>query len=135
MNPLTRTIAVYAVVLVIGLAVGWLVNGWRLGTKVESMKAKYSEAELAVQKQAIETMVSDARNMNLAAQGARVKTTDIEKRLTAIHKELTNARPLPLDCRMDDFRMRKLSEAVSALQSTLSGGKPESAVPDTRRPN
>lgn len=66
---------------------------------------------------------------NLEAAGARIRQSadeylviksDLGAKLDAIQKDLKNAKPLPVGSRPDDFRVRKLSDAVPPLDSALA---------------
>lgn len=57
--------------------------------------------------------------MDVAAQG--ILQSNLGLQLEAIRKDLkSHAAPLPPDCRPDEFRVRKLAEAVDAAQQTAA---------------
>lgn len=130
-SELIMATILYVGLALIGGAVGWAVNGWRLSSQVEKAKAEYSESKAAAYQEVINQIAADTKRMADAAEGNTVKTAQIDKDINAIMKELKNAKPLPVECRLDDFRMRNLTAAVADLQRTLAGSKPSSTVRDT----
>jgi len=120
-----------------GIAVG-LAQGWRYGERMAVLEAKISDqrAEVARQ-QALESAASLAdletsiRNIRAAADGYQAQQSILAPRIDALTREIKNApRPLPADCRPDDFRVRNLRAAVDAANK--AGGPPSAGQPAGR---
>lgn len=123
MNPLLNTIVVYVVVALFGAVAGWGINGMRLGAQIEKAKAEFSASKAKAYESALEDIMEDSRRMADAAEEASVVTADLDTALNRVAKELKNAKPLPSNCRPDDFRMQNLQKAVGELQNNLKGVK------------
>jgi hypothetical protein len=118
--------------LAIGLAV-LLVGGAGAAAGYKAC-AVIKQAEIAdLKRQAAEKRAGDAEAglRDLAAGAARVNAAaaqfaGIQDRLgpkiDQIRKDIANApKPLPADCKPDDFRMLKLSDAIGAAAEAAAG--------------
>jgi hypothetical protein len=124
MNPLSlNPLALMAgavLSIAIGFGGGWTVNGWRLGADLSELKAQHAE-ERAVQAQgALADLATAAAKIHAAAdQYAGIQTT-LGTKLEQLRKEFQNAKPLPVNCRPDDFRLRHLKSAVDATNEAAA---------------
>jgi hypothetical protein len=110
-------------VLVLALAVfsaGWMTNGWRKDAEVERIKAEAVRADLSDAKAALSALKTAGETIRAKADEFSVAQTKLGAKLDAIQKDMKNAKPLPADCRPDDFRMRKLSDAVEAAKQAAA---------------
>ncbi|WP_416046665.1 hypothetical protein [Cupriavidus basilensis] len=105
---------------VLGGALAWWLQGNRYGRELAELKASRARADLSGANQALEDLrAAGATIRRKADEFAGVQTT-LGAQLDAIHKDLKNAKPLPVDCRPDDFRVRKLSDAVDAAKQAAA---------------
>lgn len=95
---------------------GWTVNGWRKDAELAELTAARAQADLATVNQALGELRTAGADIRARADEYRGITTQLGAAASAIRKELRNAKPLPADCRPDDFRVRKLSDAVDAAK-------------------
>ncbi|WP_240804919.1 hypothetical protein [Cupriavidus oxalaticus] len=101
-------------------AAGWAVNGWRKDAEIERMKTASAQADLAGANKAIEDIgLASTRIREAADDYAGIQTT-LGDKLDAIRKDLKNAKPLPVGCRPDDVRVRKLSDAINAAKQAAT---------------
>ena len=97
-----KSIVIHIVVFVCGLAIGWMVNGWRLSadSTTEKLSAVQSNAD----------HFRDAtKKINDSANEYLRNTEQLEKRIAELKKELAHAKknhPVPADCRPDADRLR-----------------------------
>ncbi|WP_157072076.1 hypothetical protein [Cupriavidus sp. HPC(L)] len=109
--------AVAAAVLVsAAFGAGWTVNGWRKDAEIAELNATRAETDLSAARQALGEFKTASADIRARADEYRGITTELDAAASAIRKELKNAKPLPADCRPDDFRVRKLSDAVDAAK-------------------
>lgn len=125
MIPLTlrpaRALGAAALVLVVGFAGGWLVNGWRLGSDLAELRAQHAE-KIATQAQAtVTTMQADAAAIHMAAGQLVAIETTLGPRIDALKKEIRNAKPLPAGCLPDPARVRNLDAAIDAANAAAAG--------------
>lgn len=113
-------IAIGAVVLALAFLAGWWVNGWRKDAEIAELTATQAKADLAAATQALGQLKTASADIRARADEYRGITTELGAAASAIRKELKNAKPLPADCRPDDFRMRKLSDAVDAAKQAAA---------------
>ncbi len=111
-----------AVVVLAGAAfgAGWTVNGWRKDAEIAELTAARARADLTTANQAIGELRAASADIRARADEYRGITTQLDAAASAIRKELKNAKPLPADCRPDDFRVRKLSDAVDAAKQAAT---------------
>lgn len=102
-------------------AAGWQVNGWRKDAEIAELTAARAQADLAAANQAMgDLRAAGATIREKADEFAGIQTALTATLDTAV-KEFRNAKkPLPVDCRPDDFRLRKLSDAVSAAKQAAT---------------
>lgn len=110
-----------AAVLAVALfAAGWAVNGWRKDAEIERIKTASARADLADANKAIEDIGKASNAIRTKADEFAGINSTLGAKLDAIRKDMKNAKPLPVDCRPDDFRVRKLSDAVEAAKQAAA---------------
>ncbi|WP_456281577.1 hypothetical protein M1D55_19230 [Cupriavidus sp. JZ107] len=113
--------AVAAVVLAgAAFVAGWTVNGWRKDAELAELTAARAQADLSTVNQALGDLRAAGVDIRARADEYRGITNQLGAAASAIRKELKNAKPLPADCRPDDFRVRKLSDAVDAAKQAAA---------------
>lgn len=130
LNPLTlRLIA--ACLLATGLfGAGWQINGWRLHGEMRAREIELSRSALRyeqnasaeyaariAQAHAAEARLADARNT--WAQQSRARDREYQRH--------ADTHPLPADCRLDDGRMRILTDDIAAANAAIAGPAAERA--------
>lgn len=112
-----------AVVVVIAGAfgAGWTAQGWRKNAEIAELQAQRSN-EIAGQLQsALDDFDKASKTINAAAtQYAGIQTT-LGTKLDQLRKDFKNAKPLPVDCRPDDSRVRNLNAAIDAANQAAIG--------------
>lgn len=109
-----------AVLAVAVFAAGWSVNGWRKDAEIERMRTATALADLADANKAIEDIGKASNAIRTKADEYAGINSTLGAKLDAIRKDMKNAKPLPVDCRPDDFRVRKLSDAVDAAKQAAA---------------
>ncbi|AZG14920.1 hypothetical protein [Cupriavidus pauculus] len=113
-------VAVVALVAAI-FAAGWVTNGWRKDAEIDRMKAAGAQADLAGANKAIEDLGVATRTIRSKADEFNASQATLAAKVDQAVKEFRNAKkPLPVDCRPDDFRVRKLSDAVDAAKQAAA---------------
>ena len=108
-----KSIVIHIAGFICGLAIGWIVNGWRLAadSTTEKLSAVQSNAD----------HFRDATKMVNETATEHVRNTDeLNKQIAELKKELAHAkknRPVPADCRPDPDRLRVLKDAVTAANT------------------
>lgn len=119
--PDVRVIAVAAAASVaLSFAAGWTVNGWRHGAELAELTAARAQADLATTNQALQDLGAAGATIRARADEFAGIQSTLGEKLDAIRKDMKNAKPLPVDCRPDDFRVRKLSDAVDAAKQAAA---------------
>lgn len=110
--------AIAAAALAAGIfAAGWAVNGWRKDAEIERMKTASAQADLASANRALEDLQHAGATIRAKADEFTVAQTTLGTKVDAAVKEFRNAKkPLPADCRPDDLRVRKLTDAYEAAK-------------------
>ncbi|PLP96982.1 hypothetical protein [Cupriavidus pauculus] len=101
-------------------AAGWVTNGWRKDAEIDRIKAASAQADLASANAALGDLRLAGETIRTKADEFSVAQTKLGAKLDAIQKDMKNAKPLPADCRPDDFRVRKLSDAVEAAKQAAA---------------
>lgn len=101
-------------------AAGWVTNGWRKDAELERTKAEAIKADLSDATAALSDLKAAGEKIRSKADELNVAQTKLGAKLDAIQKDMKNAKPLPADCRPDDFRVRKLSDAVEAAKQAAA---------------
>jgi len=117
-----RTLAVVILVLV-GLllagAGGWFANGWRHDAEIADLRRAHAEYRAGLSEQALADVQADAKTIRTAAAEFAAIQSTLAPRMTALTKELRNAKPLPPDCRPDPVRVRNLDAAIDAANKSI----------------
>ncbi|WP_029046256.1 hypothetical protein [Cupriavidus sp. amp6] len=113
-------VALMGVLAVVLFAAGWTANGWRKDAEFERLKVASAQVDLAEANRALEDLSTAGRKIREAADDYAGIQTTLSGKLDAIRKDLKNAKPLPVGCRPDDVRMRKLSDAVDAAKQAAA---------------
>lgn len=125
MIPLTlapaRAAGAAALVLALGFAGGWLVNGWRLNSDLAELRAQHAEQIATQAKAAVTTMQADAAAIHIAAGQLVTIETTLGPKIDALKKEIRNAKPLPAGCLPDPARVRNLDAAIDAANAAAAG--------------
>jgi hypothetical protein len=126
--PLAR-LAPYRALLVLGagaltaalaFGAGWAVNGWRLGAELADLRAKHAQEQVTQATAAVSTLRADAAAIHQAAAEYAGIQSALAPKITALTKELRNAKPLPVDCRPDVVRVRNLDAAIDAANQAAA---------------
>ncbi|MDY0961726.1 hypothetical protein [Massilia sp. CFBP9026] len=111
------------IVVLVGLllagAAGWFANGWRHGSKLADLQRAHAEFRADLSEQALADVQADAATIRQAATEFGTIQSTLAPRMTALTKELRNAKPLPPDCRPDPVRVRNLDAAIDAANQAI----------------
>ncbi len=100
---------------------GWVINGWRKDAEIDRMKTASAQADLASANQALGDLRTAGETIRVKADEFNTAQTALGAKVDAAVKEFRNAKkPLPMGCRPDDFRVRKLSDAVDAAKQAAA---------------
>lgn len=125
MNPLAINpyvlLGAAALFLATGFGIGWQVNGWRLEAEVAGEKTKAAE----VRAKGAEGALTDLTNAAALIKGKADEFGGIQNTLggqiAQLRKDLKNApAPLPVNCKPDDYRVRKLESAIDAANQAAA---------------
>lgn len=107
--------------LAMGLAgaAGWFTNGWRHGTEIAELKRAHAEFRAALSEAALADVQADAAVIRTAATEFAVIQSTLAPRMSALTKELRNAKPLPVGCVPDADRVRNLDAAIEAANKSI----------------
>ena len=101
-------------------AAGWTSNGWRKDVEIAELTAARAQADLASANTALSDLREAGARIRQSADDYLAIKSDLGVKLDAIRKDLKNAKPLPVGCSPDDFRVRKLADAVGAAQQAAA---------------
>ena len=111
------------ILLLVGLllagAAGWVANGWRHGAELADLRRAHAEYRAGLSEQALADVQADAATIRAAATEFATIRSTLAPRMTALTKELRNAKPLPADCRPDPVRVRNLDAAIDAANQSI----------------
>lgn len=105
--------------LLLGGAGGWFANGWRHGAEVAELQRAHAEFRATLSETAIAQVQADAATIRTAATEFAAIQSTLAPKMTALTKELRNAKPLPADCRPDPVRVRNLDAAIDAANQAI----------------
>jgi Tfp pilus assembly protein PilN len=112
-------IAAAVMVATLAFGAGWLVNGWRLHSELSKVEAAHAKEKAGQAIAALTTLQADADKIRAAAtEYAGIQNT-LAPKITALTKELRNAKPLPPDCRPDSLRMQNLNSAIDTANQAI----------------
>jgi len=115
-----RAIAVAALAATT-FAAGWAANGWRKDAEIDRMKTASAQADLASANAALGDLRQAGETIRTKADEFNASQATLTAKVDQAVKEFRNAKkPLPVDCRPDDFRVRKLSDAVDAAKQAAA---------------
>ncbi|GJG92818.1 hypothetical protein [Cupriavidus pauculus] len=98
-------------------AAGWVANGWRKDAEIDRMKTASAQADLASANAALGDLRQAGETIRTKADEFNATQTALGAKVDAAVKEFRNAKkPLPADCRPDDLRVRKLTDAYEAAK-------------------
>ncbi|TMS58542.1 hypothetical protein MW7_007405 [Imbroritus primus] len=112
-----------AVAIAAGLFAGWAAWQWQANAyerQIARINEKQARADLSAAQQEISGLRQDTANINQKATELLGIQSTLGGQIAAIRKDMKNAKPLPADCRPDDFRVRKLSDAVAAAKQAAA---------------
>jgi len=102
-------------------AAGWTANGWRKDAEIGRMKMASAQADLASANAALGDLRQAGETIRTKADEFNASQAALTAKVDQAVKEFRNAKkPLPVDCRPDDFRVRKLSDAVDAAKQAAA---------------
>ncbi|WP_244785364.1 hypothetical protein [Cupriavidus pauculus] len=102
-------------------AAGWTANGWRKDAEIDRMKTASAQADLATANAALADLRQAGETIRTKADEFNASQAALTAKVDQAVKEFRNAKkPLPVDCRPDDFRVRKLSDAVDAAKQAAA---------------
>jgi len=112
--------AVFAIVgLLLASAAGWFANGWRHDAEIAELRRGHAEFRATLSEDALTTLQADAAEVRRAATEFSAIQSTLAPKMTALTKELRNAKPLPADCRPDADRVRNLDAAIDAANKSI----------------
>jgi hypothetical protein len=106
--------------LLLACAAGWFANGWRHGAEIAELRRAHAEFRAGLSEQALADVQADAAKIRAAATEFAAIQSTLAPRMTALTKELRNAKPLPADCRPDPVRVRNLDAAIDAANQATA---------------
>jgi len=100
-------------------AAGWFTNGWRHGAEIAELQRAHAETMRSQSELALTTLQADAARITEAASEFATIQSTLAPRMSALTKELRNAKPLPADCVPDAYRVRNLDAAIEAANKSI----------------
>lgn len=133
MSPLVMLVAGVLIAATAGGA-GWTANGWRKDAEIATLQKRQSDDVAKRSQAALDDIAGAAKHIKTQAESAQIDVSAVDAKLSALHKEFKNAKPapLPVDCRPDAVRVRKLSAAANAVTEAIAGQHPGGAVQTAR---
>lgn len=114
--------AIAAALLVVGLGLGWTLNGWRLASKVAACERDHAQEVARVTAENAQRMLLAAENLAAAAAEAQKRSEDAARVLrdhAAALRKAALARPLPDDCKRDSGRASSLQQGFQAAREAV----------------
>jgi len=112
-----------AVIIALGLAgsgaAGWFFNGWRKDAVIAELQRAHAQERADQARAALTMLQADAAAIHKAATEFGAIQSTLAPKMTALTKELRNAKPLPADCRPDVVRVRNLDAAIDAANQGI----------------
>jgi len=100
-------------------AAGWYTNGWRHDAEIAELRRAHAETMRSQSELALTTLQADATRITEAAiEFAAIQST-LAPRMSALTKELRNAKPLPAGCAPDSDCVRNLDAAIEAANKSI----------------
>jgi len=110
-----------ALLLAMALAgvTGWFTNGWRHDAEMAELQRAHAETMRSQSELALTTLQADAARITEAATEFATIQSTLAPRMSALSKELRNAKPLPAGCVPDAHRVRNLGAAIEAANKSI----------------
>jgi hypothetical protein len=105
--------------MVLAGAAGWFTNGWRHGAEIADLKRAHAEFRATLSEAALADVHADAATIRQAATEFSTIQSTLAPRMSALTKELRNAKPLPAGCVPDADRVRNLDAAIEAANKSI----------------
>lgn len=105
--------------LAVGFGTGWTAQGWRLGTAIAECRAEAATATAEAASAALAEIQRSTQAMTAAAARVRQageRSAKAQGEAAARWQALTQAQPLPPDCKPDAARIQALREAIERAQ-------------------
>ena len=100
-------------------AAGWITNGWRHDAEIAELQRAHAEFRATLSEAALADVQADAAVIRTAAiEFAAIQST-MAPRMSALTKELRDAKPLPAGCVPDADRVRNLDAAIEAANKSI----------------
>lgn len=123
MTPAHYRALAAGILVLVGLllagAAGWFANGWRHGAEIAELRRAHAEFRAGLSEAALVSLQAEAADVRRAATEFAAIQSTLAPRMTALTKELRNAKPLPADCRPDPVRVRNLDAAIDAANQVI----------------
>ena len=100
-------------------AAGWFANGWRHDAEIAELQRAHAEFRATLSEAALADVQADAAIIRTAATEFAAIQSTLAPRMSALTKELRNAKPLPDDCVPDADRVRNLDAAIEAANKSI----------------
>jgi len=104
--------------LLAGVA-GWFTSGWRHDAETAELRRAHAEYRAALSEATLRDVQASADVIRTAATEFGTIQSTLAPRMSALTKELRNAKPLPADCRPDPVRVRNLDAAIDAANQAI----------------
>jgi len=108
-----------AMALALAGAAGWFTNGWRHDAEIAELQRAHAETMRSQSELALTTLQADAARITEAATEFAIIQSTLAPRMSALTKELRNAKPLPAGCVPDADRVRNLDAAIDAANKSI----------------
>jgi hypothetical protein len=100
-------------------AAGWFSNGWRHGAEIAELRRAHAEFRATLSEAALADVKADAAKIRQAAAEFATIQSTLAPRMSALTKELRNAKPLPAGCVPDADRVRNLDASIEAANKSI----------------
>jgi len=100
-------------------ATGWFTNGWRHGAEIAELRRAHAEFRATLSEAALTDLQADTATIRQAATELATIQSTLAPRMSALTKELRNAKPLPAGCVPDADRVRNLDAAIEAANKSI----------------
>lgn len=98
---------------------GWYFKGMQAQAEIADLKAAHAAEREKQATAALTTLKADADVIHKAATEYATIETTLAPKIAALTKEMRNAKPLPVGCRPDDYRVRNLDAAINAANQAI----------------
>lgn len=125
----------YARFIIIGLvaillfSIGWSVRGWKDATIIADLKIERANIAAAQANGALDDLTKATKNIHEAAKRYGESQIDLAGKIDDLKKDIKNETPLPVDCKPNDSRVRKLDAGINAANKASSGNKAGRPLP------